>query len=307
MFAFLAQLVTDPNVLHKADSVKATFSEKLANLSHMSVQDLFRTVTSGVANIAMKIFIALVVFWIGRWLIRRIRKMMIKIMTRRDVDISLRSFLTSLVTITLTLFLITIIIGILGINTTSFIALFASAGLAIGMALSGTLQNFAGGVMILLFRPFRVGDYIESQGKSGTVKEIQLIHTILNTVDNQTILLPNGPVSTGIINNYSREPQRQVEWTFGIAYGDSYQTAKETITELLKKDPRVLDDKGLTIQLNSLGDSSVNILVRAWVNASDFWGLFWDMNEQVYKVFAEKGLSIPFPQMDVHLHQADKQ
>lgn len=306
MFSFLAQLVTDPAVVEKADSVKATFSEKLANLSHMSGEDLIKTVTSGIVSIALKIFIALIIFWIGRWLIRRVRKLMDRIMTRREVDVSLRAFLMSLVSITLMLFLIIVIIGVLGIDTTSFIALFASAGLAIGMALSGTLQNFAGGVMILLFRPFRVGDYISAQGQSGTVKEIQLIHTVLNTVDNQTILLPNGPVSTGIINNYSREPQRQVEWTFGIAYGDSYQTAKETITELLKKDPRVVMDKGLTIQLNSLGDSSVNILVRAWVNASDFWGLFWDMNEQVYKVFAEKGLNIPFPQMDVHLYKGDQ-
>lgn len=306
MFSFLAQLVTDPAVREKADSLKTTFSEKLSNLSHMSLEDLVRTVTNGLAGIVMKVFIALVIFWIGRWLIRRIIKVMKRIMERREVDISLRAFLVNLVKITLTLFLIIVIIGILGIDTTSFIALFASAGLALGVALSGTLQNFAGGVMILLFRPFRVGDFIEAQGKSGTVKEIQLIHTVLNTVDNQTILLPNGPVSTGIINNYSREPQRQVEWTFGIAYGDNYQTAKEAITELLKKDPRVLDDKGLTIQLNSLGDSSVNILVRAWVNAPDFWGLFWDMNEQVYKVFAEKGLNIPFPQMDVHLYKGDE-
>lgn len=305
MFSFLAQLVTDPAVLEKADSVKTTFSEKLSNLSHMSGQDLIRTLTSGVVSIIIKIFIALVIFWIGRWLIRRIVKVLQKVMERRDVDISLRAFLMNLVRITLMLFLIIVIIGILGIDTTSFIALFASAGLALGVALSGTLQNFAGGVMILLFRPFRVGDFIEAQGKSGTVKEIQLIHTVLNTVDNQTILLPNGPVSTGIINNYSREPQRQVEWTFGIAYGDSYDTAKETITELLKKDSRVIVDKGLTIQLNSLGDSSVNILVRAWANASDFWGLFWDMNAEVYKVFAEKGLNIPFPQMDVHLYKGE--
>ncbi|MCC8063061.1 MAG: mechanosensitive ion channel [Rikenellaceae bacterium] len=306
MFSFLAQLVTDPAVVEKADSVKATFSEKLANLSHMSAEDLIKTVTSGIVSIALKIFIALIIFWIGRWLIRRVRKLMDRIMTRREVDVSLRAFLMSLVSITLMLFLIIVIIGVLGIDTTSFIALFASAGLAIGMALSGTLQNFAGGVMILLFRPFRVGDYISAQGQSGTVKEIQLIHTVLNTVDNQTILLPNGPVSTGIINNYSREPQRQVEWTFGIAYGDSYDLAKETITELLQKDPRVVVDKGLTIKLTSLGDSSVNILVRAWANASDFWGLFWDMNEQVYKVFAEKGLNIPFPQMDVHLYKGDQ-
>ena len=181
MLGILAQLPTDPAVLAKADSVKTTFSQKLSALSEMSGSDLLKAATSGIANIALKIVIALLIFWVGRWLIRRVRRLLERIMTRRNVDVSLRAFLMSLVNITLMLLLIITIIGVLGIDTTSFIALFASAGLAIGMALSGTLQNFAGGVMILLFRPFRVGDFIEAQGQSGTVKEIQLIHTLLNT------------------------------------------------------------------------------------------------------------------------------
>ena len=306
MFSFLAQLKPDPAVIEKADSVKATFAEKLAVLSHMSGEDLIKTVTSGVVNIALKILIALVIFWIGRWLIRRVRKIMNRIMTKREVDVSLRAFLMSLVNITLMLFLIIIIIGILGIDTTSFIALFASAGLAIGMALSGTLQNFAGGVMILLFRPFRVGDYIEAQGQAGTVKEIQLIHTVLNTVDNKTILLPNGPVSTGIINNYSREPRRRVDWTFGIAYGDDYDLARATIAELLAADERVAREPAPFIALTALADSSVNIVVRAWVDSSEYWNVFFDMNEKVYKTFSQKGLNIPFPQMDVHLYKGNE-
>lgn len=305
MFSFLAQLVTNPAVVEKADSVKASFSEKLADLSHMSVEDLIKTATSGIISIALKIVIALLIFAVGRWIIRRIRKVMNRIMTKREVDVSLRAFLMSLVSITLMLFLIIIIIGVLGIDTTSFIALFASAGLAIGMALSGTLQNFAGGVMILLFRPFRVGDFIEAQGQSGTVKEIQLIHTLLNTPDNKTILLPNGPVSTGIINNYSREPRRRVDWTFGIAYGDDYDVAKATIAELLDKDERVAKDPAPFIALTALADSSVNIVVRAWVDSSEYWDVFFGMNERVYKVFASKGLNIPFPQMDVHLYKGD--
>lgn len=305
MFSFLAQLVNNPAVVEKADSVKASFSEKLADLSHMSVEDLIKTATSGIISIALKIVIALLIFAIGRWIIRRIRKVMNRIMTKREVDVSLRAFLMSLVSITLMLFLIIMIIGVLGIDTTSFIALFASAGLAIGMALSGTLQNFAGGVMILLFRPFRVGDFIEAQGQSGTVKEIQLIHTLLNTPDNKTILLPNGPVSTGIINNYSREPRRRVDWTFGIAYGDDYDVAKATIAELLTGDERVAKDPAPFIALTALADSSVNIVVRAWVDSSEYWDVYFGMNEQVYKVFATKGLNIPFPQMDVHLYKGD--
>lgn len=305
MFSFLAQLVTNPAAVEKADSVKASFADKLADLSHMSVEDLIKTATSGIVSIALKIVIALLIFAIGRWIIRRIRKVMNRIMTKREVDVSLRAFLMSLVSITLMLFLIIIIIGVLGIDTTSFIALFASAGLAIGMALSGTLQNFAGGVMILFFRPFRVGDFIEAQGQSGTVKEIQLIHTLLNTPDNKTILLPNGPVSTGIINNYSREPRRRVDWTFGIAYGDDYDVAKATIEELLAADERVAKDPEPFIALTALADSSVNIVVRAWVDSSEYWNVYFDMNERVYKVFGSKGLNIPFPQMDVHLYKGD--
>lgn len=305
MFSFIAQLLTNPAAVEKADSVKASFSEKLADLSHMSVEDLIKTATSGIISIALKIVIALLIFAIGRWIIRRIRKVMNRIMTKREVDVSLRAFLMSLVSITLMLFLIIIIIGVLGIDTTSFIALFASAGLAIGMALSGTLQNFAGGVMILFFRPFRVGDFIEAQGQSGTVKEIQLIHTLLNTPDNKTILLPNGPVSTGIINNYSREPRRRVDWTFGIAYGDDYDVAKATIAELLAGDERVAKDPEPFIALTALADSSVNIVVRAWVDSSEYWNVYFDMNERVYKVFGTKGLNIPFPQMDVHLYKGE--
>ena len=301
---FFAQLIPSTEVIEKADSVKTTFTQKLAQLSEMSGQDLLKTVASGLVNIVIKIVIALLIFWVGRWLIRRVRKMLDRIMERRKVDVSLRAFLRSLVTITLTLFLIIIIIGILGIDTTSFIALFASAGLAIGMALSGTLQNFAGGVMILLFRPFRVGDYIEAQNETGTVKEIRLIYTVLNTVDNKTILLPNGPVSTGIINNYSHEPLRRVDWIFGIAYGDDYDVAKATILELLAADERVKKEPEPFIALKELADSSVNIVVRAWVDSPEYWNVYYDMNERVYKEVPHRGLNIPFPQMDVHVHQS---
>ncbi|MCQ4873429.1 MULTISPECIES: mechanosensitive ion channel family protein [Odoribacteraceae] len=248
-----------------------------------------------------KILLAIVVFIVGRWIVRRLNKLLARILERRHVEASLSTFVKSLVSITLTLLLIIIVIGVLGIETSSFIALFASAGVAIGMALSGTLQNFAGGVMILLFKPFKVGDTIEAQGQSGTVREIQIFNTILATPDNKIIIIPNGGLSTGMMKNFSKEATRRVDWEFGIAYGDDYTKAKKVIARLLDADSRVLKDPAYFIALTSLGASSVNIVVRAWVNSGDYWGVYFDMNEKVYKTFAEEDLNIPFPQMDVHV------
>ena len=253
-------------------------------------------------SVCSKILLAIVVFLVGRWIVRRLNKLLAKILEKRHVEASLSTFVKSLVNITLTLLLIIVVIGVLGIETSSFIALFASAGVAIGMALSGTLQNFAGGVMILLFKPFKVGDTIEAQGQSGTVREIQIFNTILATPDNKIIIIPNGGLSTGLMKNYSREATRRVDWEFGIAYGDDYTKAKAVIARLLDADGRVLKDPAYFIALTSLGESSVNIVVRAWVNAGDYWGVYFDMNEKVYKTFAEENLNIPFPQLDVHLH-----
>ena len=253
-------------------------------------------------SVGSKILLAIVVFLVGRWIVRRLNKLLAKILEKRHVEASLSTFVKSLVNITLTLLLIIVVIGVLGIETSSFIALFASAGVAIGMALSGTLQNFAGGVMILLFKPFKVGDTIEAQGQSGTVREIQIFNTILATPDNKIIIIPNGGLSTGLMKNYSREATRWVDWEFGIAYGDDYTKARAVIARLLDADGRVLKDPAYFIALTSLGESSVNIVVRAWVNAGDYWGVYFDMNEKVYKTFAEENLNIPFPQLDVHLH-----
>lgn len=222
-------------------------------------------------------------------------------MEKRQVEASLFSFTRSLVKITLNFILVIILISVLGIETSSFIALFASAGVAIGMALSGTLQNFAGGVMILLFKPFKVGDFIEAQGQSGSVKEIQIFNTIISTPDNKIIIIPNGGLSTGITKNYSKEEMRRVDWEFGIAYGDNYDTAKKVIEKLLASDERILKEPAYFIALNSLGASSVNLVVRAWVKAGDYWDVYFGMNEKVYKTFAEENLNIPFPQMDVHI------
>ena len=276
--------------------------ELFAKTSNVSL-DVFVTkmIDLGI-SVGSKILLAIVVFIVARWIVRRLNKLLAKILEKRHVEASLSTFVKSLVNITLTLLLIIVVIGVLGIETSSFIALFASAGVAIGMALSGTLQNFAGGVMILLFKPFKVGDTIEAQGQSGTVREIQIFNTILATPDNKIIIIPNGGLSTGLMKNYSREATRRVDWEFGIAYGDDYTKAKAVIARLLDADGRVLKDPAYFIALTSLGESSVNIVVRAWVNAGDYWGVYFDMNEKVYKTFAEENLNIPFPQLDVHLH-----
>ena len=274
----------------------------MESLSTLSLDTLTTKLIDLSVSLGSKLVIALIVFFIGRWLIKKINRLVVRIMEKRQVEASLFSFTRSLVSITLNFIFVIVLIGILGIETSSFIALFASAGVAVGMALSGTLQNFAGGVMILLFKPFKVGDFIEAQGQSGTVKEIQIFNTIMATADNKVIIIPNGGLCTGIMKNYSKEANRRVDWEFGISYGEIYDKAKEIIVRLLENDNRVLKDPAYFIALTSLGESSVNIVVRAWVNASDYWGVFFDMNEKVYKTFAEEKLNIPFPQMDVHLY-----
>ena len=272
------------------------------SLSTMSLDTLVNKLIDLSVSFGSKLLVALLVFFIGRWIVKKLNRLVINILTKRHVEASLATFTKSLVSITLNFTLVIIIISVLGIETSSFIALFASAGVAVGMALSGTLQNFAGGVMILLFKPFKVGDYIEAQGQSGTVKEIQIFNTIITTTDNKVIIIPNGGLSTGIMMNYSKESQRRVDWVFGIGYGDSYEHVKTVIARLLDNDPRVLKDPNYFIALTALNSSSVDIVVRAWVKAENYWGVFFDMNEKVYKTFAEENLNIPFPQMDVHLY-----
>jgi Small-conductance mechanosensitive channel len=249
----------------------------------------------------IRLLLAFLVYLVGRWVVRMLKKGLERIMIRRQTDKSLMTFLKSLVSILLNFILIVAIISVLGIDTTSLVALLASAGLAIGMALSGTLQNFAGGVIIMLFRPYRVGDFIEAQGQMGTVKEIQIFNTIILTIDNKFICIPNGGLSTGILINYSKEERRRVDWTFSISYGDDYDLAKSILKRLCDADQRILKDPEVFIELLKLNDSSVDITVRAWVYTPDYWPVFFSMNEKVYKSFPAEGLNLPFPQIDVHL------
>ena len=253
--------------------------------------------------LGLKILAAIVVLLLGRWIIKLVKKWMANGLLSRHGDPTLHSFLSNLVSVLLYFILIIIIISILGINTSSLVALLASAGLAVGMALSGTLQNFAGGVMIVLFRPFKVGDFISAQGFEGKVNEIQIFNTHLLTTDNKEVILPNGILSTGTMTVFSKQDIRRVDWTFSMAYGDDYDHAKAVLKRLCEADDRILKSPATIIELLKLNDSSVDITVRAWVNTADYWPVFFAMNERVYKTFAQEGINIPFPQMDVHLKQ----
>jgi small conductance mechanosensitive channel len=254
-----------------------------------------------VVPLAIKLVVAVIVLLVGRWLIKVTKKGLTNMMLRSNADPSLHSFVTSLISVLLTFFLIMAIVGILGINTSSLVALLASAGLAIGMALSGTLQNFAGGVMIMLFRPFKVGDFIAAQGYEGRVNGIQIFNTTILTPDNKTVILPNGALSTGPVTNYNKETDRRVDWVFSISYGDDYDKAKAVLQRLCDDDPRILKEPKVVIELLKMSDSSVDITVRARVKPEDYWAVFFRMNELVYKTLPQEGLSFPFPQVDVHM------
>lgn len=248
---------------------------------------------------------AIVTLVIGLWVVRLLVKLVISGFARGGMDPSLQGFLSSMISILLKIMVYITAIGVLGIEMTSFVAILGAAGLAVGLALSGTLQNFAGGVMILLFKPYKVGDVIDAQGYLGSVKDIQIFITVLTTPDNKTILIPNGPLATGSIVNYSTQDTRRVDFTFGIGYGDDLDKAYEVLDRLIGADDRILKDPEPFRALIELADSSVNIVVRVWVDAADYWGVFFDMNEAVYKTFESEGLSIPFPQQDVHLYKHD--
>lgn len=248
--------------------------------------------------------LAIVTLVLGMWIVNRLVDVLGRALEARRVEITLARFLRSLLSVALKVLLLISVAGMVGIETTSFIAVLGAAGLAVGLALQGSLANFAGGVLILLFRPFRVGEVINAQGELGTVYEIGILNTVLKTFDNKTVIIPNGILANGTITNMSMEQTRRVDWTFGVSYDDDVAKVREVLQTLLDADDRILKEPATLIALNQFGDSSVNFIVRAWVNAADLWPVFWDMNEKVKLAFDEAGISIPFPQRDVHLHQA---
>ena len=264
------------------------------------VQQLLQKLLDRGINAGGHIIGALLIFLIGRFLIRILNKMLARILERRHVDAGIQSFTKSLVNILLTVLLIVAIVNKLGVETTSFAALLASAGVAVGMALSGNLQNFAGGLIVLLFRPYKVGDWIESQGESGTVREIQIFHTILTTADNKVVYIPNGALSSGTIVNYSREDTRRIEWIIGVEYGENFDKIEDVTRRIIAADSRILDTPTPFIALHALDASSVNIVIRVWVKSEDYWGVYFDINKTIYAVYNKEGIGFPFPQLTVH-------
>jgi small conductance mechanosensitive channel len=254
-------------------------------------------------NYGPQLILAIIVLIVGLWIINRFVRVIRAGMERSNTEPTLASFLSNLASFGLKALLLISVASMIGIETTSFIAVLGAAGLAVGLALQGSLANFAGGVLVLLFRPFKVGDFIDAQGVSGTVHSIQIFNTILKTPDNKVIIVPNGSISNGIITNFSMEPTRRVDFVFGIGYSDDIAKAKATIERLISEDSRALTDPAPLVVVSALADSSVNITTRVWVNASDYWGLFFDLTEKVKLAFDAEGISIPFPQRDVHVYQ----
>ena len=286
-----------PIAIHSVEDVK----EGVEQLFNIDYSQLIDKLLEGALVVGIKIVAALVIYYIGRWIVRRVMKLMDKVYEKKSVEKSLRTFLSGVVKVLLYVVVVLIVVQVLGINTTSLVAMLASAGLAIGMALSGTLQNFAGGVMILLLRPYRIGDYIDAQGEEGTVRKIGLFSTEIITVDNRIIYIPNSTISTSVIDNYSTQEMRRVDWTISVEYGTDPEKLRQVVTEMLKSDSRVVADPAPSVYLVTLADSSVNFSARAWCKNGDFWGLKFDIQERIYVELPKNGINFPFPQLDVNL------
>ncbi len=272
---------------------------------NINFEEILQQTTELAMTHGLKLILALITLWIGWKACNLLSRGLDRWFQKTNFDEALETFLLSLVSSALKILLIITCIGIAGFPTTSFVALIGAAGLAIGMALSGTLQNFAGGVLILFLKPFKIGDVIETQGQIGKVQNIQIFNTIVNTADNKRVILPNGPVANSTLVNYSAESTRRVEITFGIAYDDSIDEAKEVIMKIIQTDDRIHKTPEPFIAVKTLGASSVDLVVRVWASSRDFWPITFDLNEAVKKAFDEAGITFPFPQSDVYFHQVE--
>lgn len=285
-----------------ADSVAtAKVTQTVEQIKSMPFEDALEFVTKGLLDFGWDILIAVAIYIVGRWIVRYLDRLLERIFTRRDMEVSLAKFIRSFVRTALYVIIIITIVRKLGIDTSSFVALLASTGVAIGMALSGTLQNFAGGIMILLLRPFRIGDYVQTQGVEGSIKEIKLFNTVINTVDNKLITLPNGPIVNNIINNFSAENRRRVDLSVSISYGDDYDVARQALLDMIAADERIEKDTAPFVAIGSLGENAVKITIRVWAKSSDYWGIYHDLNEKIYKELPAKGIHFPFQQIQVHV------
>ena len=284
------------------DSVqKARFEQAVKELANLDVKVIWQEMMEWIIWTGIKVCISLVIFYVGRWILTRLINIVDAFLTRRNIDASLHSFGKTATKVIGYIVIFIIIFNVLGFESSSVLAVFASMGLAVGMALSGTLQNFAGGILILVLRPYRIGDYIEAQGVSGTVVDIRLFTTMIHTADKKTIYIPNNSISTSIINNFSTSKTRRCSWKVSVSYGDNYDEIRTAMLDIITRDGRALTDPAPYVRIDALADSAVVIEARAWVNNADFWGLYDDVTEAFYKELPKHGANFPFPQLDVHL------
>ena len=290
MFRFPLQITITPEDTAVVNKFQENAKETIEHLTSTPIEELLPELVRQAISFGIKVLIALLIYFIGAWLIKKIRKMLRRIFERRKTEKAIASFVESLTSISLTIILIIITIGTLGINTTSLAALIAAGGMAIGMALSGTVQNFAGGIMILVFKPFKAGDFIETEnGYSGTVTDVSIVSTKLTTTDNKIIVIPNGSLSNGTIKNYSQNTMRRVEWLVGVEYGTSSKDVKAALQEIVDAEKRVLfvstgAPADPLIAVNALKDSAVEYVVRVWVKSEDYWDVYYHLNEQIYTI-----------------------
>ncbi len=272
-------------------------------MSNINIDKIIETLTYWATAYSIKLIAAILIFIIGKWLAGKISRLITKLLEKNNIDATLVNFLESIIYYTFLIVVIIATAGQLGINTTSFITIVGAAGLAIGLALKDSLSNFASGVMLILFRPFRVGDFVTAGGVSGTVVSIALFNTTLNTPDNQRVIVPNSGITSSVITNVTANDTRRVDLVIGIGYDDDIKKAKEVLKRIIQEEDRILDTPKAKIAVSELADSSVNFVVRPWVKTSDFWDVYFDLTEKIKITFDEEGISIPYPQQDVHLYK----
>lgn len=298
---------TVPADTAELNKIESAARETIEHIATTPIDELLPELMKEVINFGIKVLIALLIYFIGAWLIKKIRKMLHRLFEKRNTEKAIASFVESLTSIALMVILVIITVGTLGINTTSLAALLAAGGMAIGMALSGTVQNFAGGLMILVFKPFKAGDFIETEnGYSGTVTDVNIFSTKLTTTDNRMIIIPNGTLSNGTVNNYSMNTMRRIEWLVGVECGTSAEDVKAALKAIVDAEKRILyketgAPENPLIAVNALKDSAVEYVVRVWVKKEDYWPVFYMLNENIYTILPQKGINFPFPQMDIHL------
>lgn len=298
MIRFL-QTTAVPDSLKTIDLDLAAIAEKIATTP---TNELLGELLDKAVSFGLKVLAALIIYGIGAWLIRKVKNILTRVFEKKGTDAAVASFAMSITSIALTLVLIIVTIGVLGIDTSSFAALLAGGGMAIGLALNGTVQNFAGGIMLLIFKPFKSGDFIEAQGYSGTVSEVTITSTKLVTTDNRVIIIPNGALSNGTINNYSDQKFRRVDITVDVEYGSSSEEVKSILHSLIKDDSRILNEPAPPfIALSALKESGVQFTMRLWVNASDYWNVFFELTEEIYNELPKNGIKFPFPQLDINI------